>query len=105
MSQINQLIERARDYVYDRKDPAAFAEEVAGGDPAALGLLAEYLAGHGLVIARWAAAPRQAPGPWIWMDRAYLKAAAVTMKRYQRRLVVLGRGEFENPQELSTLGV
>jgi hypothetical protein len=64
VSQINHLIERARDYVYDRKDPAAFAEEVAGGDPAALGLLAEYLAGHGLVIARWAAAaPRQPPGP------------------------------------------
>jgi hypothetical protein len=37
----------------------AFAEEVAGGDPAALGLLAEYLAGHGLVIAR-AGPPRGA---------------------------------------------
>lgn len=102
MSTLQSLLASARDYMYTREDLDSFAAELLGAEEAAQGAVASYLAGHGLVIARWLD-NKGKPGPWIWMDKSYLGAAAVTMKRYQRRLQVIGQGTLTDHGALPDL--
>ncbi len=103
---LNELLLRAREYVYDRQGFEGFVEDVRAAAPEEQQAVAEYLAGHGLALGRWLSKRGRevGRGPWFWLDRLYLPAIRVTLGP-TRTLEVLGRGVVERADELARLGI
>lgn len=100
---VNDLILRARDYVYDKEGFPDFVEELLAADPDDLHAVVEYLSGHSLAIARWRSAPGQV-GPWFWLDPNYLPSITKVLAGQKRALEVIGRGRLETAQDIARLG-
>lgn len=104
---LNDLLLRAREYVYDREGFEPFVDELFTVPADERAAVADYLAGHGLAIGRWVTVTRgkSEPGPWFWLDRLYLPAIALTFKP-TRTLEVVGHQEpLRSADELPSLKI
>ena len=100
---VNDLIVRARDYVYAKEGFGGFVEELLAASEDDQTAVADYLAGHRLAIARWLSGPRSA-GPWFWLDHNYLPRIAKVLAGQQRAVEVIGRGPLVTPEDIAALG-
>ena len=102
---INELLMRARDYMYDRRGFEDFVEELLEAPDDEREAVAVYLAGHSLAIGRWVTSERgrEKHGPWFWLDDVYVPAIAATIGE-GRSLHVVGRGYMETKADLEVLG-
>lgn len=97
---VNDLLIRARGYVYDRDGWEDFLAELLSGGPDEQALVAEYLAGHGLMIARFVP-EAGAPQSWYWMDSRYRDAMVEVMRLNEGRYEALGWGVLDSPEALA----
>ncbi|MEO1269593.1 MAG: hypothetical protein AAFX99_16025 [Myxococcota bacterium] len=97
---VNDLIVRARGYVYDRNGWEGFLAELLEGSPEEQHLVAEYLAGHGLMIARFRPQGSK-PQSWYWMDIRYRDAMVEVMRLNPGRYEALGWGILDTPEALA----
>lgn len=98
---INDLLRRAREYTYDREGLEDFVDELLSHGHDAHDAVADYLAGHGLAIARLHS-PQPEPGPWFWLDEFYLDSLALIMDA-SRSVEVLGVGHFKGQEAVEAL--
>ena len=99
---INDMLLRAREYIYDKEGLDDFAEELLGADEEVRQAVASYLSGHGLALARLHT-HRHTHGPWFWLDKRYLASIQVTLKGEGRKLETIGWGVFETPEQIEGL--
>ncbi len=99
---VNDLIIRARGYVYAREGWEEFLNELLAGEPHEQRMVAEYLAGHGIMIARWIPAKGDAQS-WYWMDSRYRDAMVEVMRLHKGHYLALGWGRLDTPEALATV--
>ncbi len=99
---INEWLARAREYIYDRDDWQVFRDEILTADKATQQAVAQYMAGHGVVIARHVP-PRGKPGTWVWWDKTYIPALVPLFKANKGHYEALGWGKIETPDRLEAI--